>query len=105
MATPGTATRQKTTAETLCENQDRIAELEAVVTRLEEAIENEPRFPILDREESLTPSNLHHDLPDMPNAKVRLPNLFTGKLSEYAPFMAQCSLVFAAHPCAYAMDE
>ena len=111
MATPGAATRQKTTAETLRDYQERIEQLENLVADLQEMFDNQsaelraesPRADYF--RNPPPPSDDESDSEDLPDAKVTLLDLFHGKSSEYESFMAQCSLVFAARPRAYKTDE
>ena len=104
MANSGSMTRNAATAETLRDNQARIEELETIVAHLQEMLENRSVSSTLRRESSDDPSQLDPNL-DVPDAKVRHPDEFTGKSADYASFMAQCSLVFAARPRMYAKDE
>ena len=67
-------------------------------------IHNRPHIISFKRRESASTSiTLSSD--DMPDAKVRLLNLFTEKSLEYALFIAQCSFVFTVRLCVYAMDQ
>ena len=99
---------QAATAEALRQNQERIEELETIVQELQETIRNGPRIVPSERGESppasiaMTSMSTAFDIPD---AKVQLPDPFTGKSSEYAAFMAQCNLVFAARPREYSTNE
>ena len=97
-------TAQAATAEALRQNQEHIEEFETIVWKLQETIRNGLRIVFFECGESLS-TLITLSLDDMSDAKVRLLNPFTGKSSEYAPFMVQCSLVFAARSRAYAMDE
>lgn len=102
MATPGAATRQATTAETLRENQARIEELEALVAELRDQMQMGPRG-VSPGSSSISSSS--HTLQEPPDAKVNFPDEFEGKSAEYENFMAQCHLVFAARPREYHSDE
>jgi len=98
-------TRQTATAEALRQNQERFDDLEALVRQLQDTIQNGPRRPVSEREESPPSVSSTFNVPDIPDTKVPLPDPFSGKSAEYASFMAQCTLLFSARPREYVKDE
>jgi len=78
--------------------QDDLEDHDAQILELKTRLESMPR-PSVPRDSSPGPSS-HPREP-----KVALPPEFTGKVSEFENFMAQCSLVFELRPSTYSTDK
>jgi hypothetical protein len=102
MSTPGAVSRQTAAAEAIRQAQERIEALEALVAQLQDRQNNPAELPESRESSTSATANPNSDIPD---AKVKLPEPFTGKSSEYESFMAQCNLLFAACPKQYCDNE